>query len=120
MKNFSTYILESSKYFKIEENVHEALLNLLGYMLEYYEADNDNETKKFKEFKNTLSKNEIEIYNNLYDTFDDNTYKYTINSRMLSKEEKELLKKFLSYIDSELSYDDIAGDTDVLVLLDVL
>ena len=98
MKSLYNYITESYKSFSLKDAERMALATELGFMISAIgdKADID----KYSDFYKGLTKEEIKAYNNIYDLLDNEESYPKINSRFISKEERQLLVKFVTYIDN--------------------
>ncbi len=95
MKDLNKYILEKKKTFELNMDERRALGTLIGNALG--NLGEDDEIKQFQKFINSLSDDEKEQLDSLYDLFEHTEKCKKINQKIILPEEIELIKKFYDF-----------------------
>lgn len=112
MKTLVEFINES-KYFKLTDSERDDLALAIGNLTGM--IGDDDEIKKFKEFKDSLSKEEIEKFEDLYNYVLDNKNDYPTINKNIIKDEIPLIKKMIEWMDNN---DMLIDDYELLNILD--
>ena len=116
MKDIVTKINEGNrgvKRFSLENGDREELCEIVGYASEALGEEVD--TIKFKEFRQSLSKQELEDLNNFYDALsDDETYPRFTN-KIMTNEDINICRKLFVYL-SELDEWDLSEIAETMGL----
>lgn len=111
MKSITTFINES-KLFTLNDDERNSLCSIIGIMLGN-EGD-DEEIKSFKDFKDSLSKDEINQFDDLYNVLNNNETYPKISYRLI-KDDVQLIHKFSNWLDDN---DMIGENWDLMDALD--
>lgn len=113
MKDLNIYLNESRQY-ALSEDERTALDVLIGFLTGNLGDTEDIE--KFDDFKKTLSKDELDEFENIYDYLDDDvTFKKVRISSMWTDIRKETLRKFLQYVCDNEYWDDYEYEVESIL-----
>lgn len=110
MKDLNKYILEKKKMFELNIDERRALGTLIGTALG--NLGEDDEIKQFKKFMDSLSDDEKEDFESIYDMFSNTEDYKKINQKIILPEEITLIKKFYDFCYNN----DITQDNDYDVI----
>ena len=104
MKDIISYINESKcRHFILSDDERDRLSEIIGYASANF--GDDNETNKFKSFRNSLSEQELEDMNNLYDTLND-IYTYPkFTNKIITNEDINICNKLFAYLSNLNEWD---------------
>lgn len=104
MKDIVSYINESKRrHFILSTDERNRLSEIIGYASA--NLGDDNETKKFESFRNSLSEQELEDMNNLYDTLND-IYTYPkFTNKIMTNEDINICNKLFEYLSNLTEWD---------------
>ncbi len=106
MKDLNKYILEKKNTFELNIDERRALGTLIGIALG--NLGEDDEIKQFKKFIDSLSDDEKENFESIYDIFENTESYKKINQKVILPKDLDLINKFYKFC-----YDnDIIQDND--------
>ena len=97
MKDLNKYILEKKKTFELDIDERNALGTLIGTALG--NLGEDDEIKQFKKFMDSLSDDEKEDFESIYDMLSNTEDYKKINQKIILPEEIALIDKLYHYCD---------------------
>lgn len=104
MKDIQQYIIEKKKAFTLNDDERSALEDTIGIALGNLGEDED--IKQFKEFIDSLSNDERETLESLYDVLSNTEDYKKINQKNIMSEEISLIDKLYHYCDDNGLLDD--------------